>query len=799
MRCSDPFAKHSLRILKNRTMHTIPHRRTLSQLWAIFFIFLFFDAGAGEMSIGQWRHHLPNNTVIQLAETPERIIGATPYGLVVFNKTDNSMERINKVDGLNDFGISTIAWSEQHNALLIGYENGNFDIMTDQGFLNIPDILQASILGSKRINRIVFNGSNTLLACDFGIVVLDIAERLIRDTWNIGPHGSMVNVNDLLLTDTMLFAATNAGLLYAHADAPNLADFNHWHRAMVSGQAGERFGFVVSHNNQLVISRNDGETDSLYVFDGQSWQGFLPPGGFHGPRHRFMRTSNNRLLLASGNRLDIFGPGMELVQQVENYFSGTPTPNDALYDQQQSLWIADNRHGLVRERSPHDYDRIVLSGPDYPNAFGLAIADGRLWVAPGSVTYGGSNSWNQNGYFFYKDGKWTRYSRADFPLLVDVADVIRITIDPGNPERAYASAWYGGLAVISTEGVLEVYNENNSTLQLRAGIGDRLRVGGSAMDRHGNLWVTNSEADRPLSVKKSNGDWMAFTSGGTFGPQAIVGDIIIDNHDQKWVNLPTNGIFLFKENSLEHTGDFHARRLTTQTGNGGLPSSRVHSMALDHNGYVWVGTDQGVGVFYAPSRALTGEPFDAHRIIVEQDDGFAGYLLETETVTSITVDGSNKKWFGTERSGAFLLSADGRETILHFTKDNSPLPSNYIFDIAINGETGEVFFATDLGLASYRAFATEARAKHSNVYAYPNPVRHGYEGYIAVRGLVRNARVKITDINGNLIWETIAEGGQAVWNGQDLHGRRPSTGVYLVFSTDDDGEETMVTKIMFFN
>ncbi len=785
--------------MKTRIMHRISRHHIPKQLWAICFVLLSFGARAGDMAIGQWRHHLPNNTVIRLAETPQRIIGATPYGLVVFNKVDNSMERINKVDGLSDFGISTIAWSEQHNVLLIGYENGNIDIMTDQGFMNIPDIMQASILGSKRINRIVFNGHNALLACDFGIVVLDIAERLIRDTWNIGPHGSMVNVNDLLVTDTMLFAATNAGLLYAHADAPNLADFSHWHRDAVSGQAGEQFAYVAAHNNALVVSRSDGATDSLYVFDGTSWQEFAPPGGFHGPRHRFVKTSNGRLLVGSGNRLDIFGQGMALVQQVENYFSGTPTPNDGLYDTQQGLWIADNRHGLVRERGPQEYDRIVLSGPDYSNAFGLAIADRRLWVAPGSVTYGGSNSWNQNGYFFYRNGQWSRYSRADFPELTDVADIIRITIDPGNPERAYASAWYGGLVVISTQGVVKVYNEHNSTLQLRAGVGDRLRVGGSAMDRFGNLWVTNSEADRPLSVKKPNGDWLAFTSGATFGPHTIVGDILIDNHDQKWINLPANGIFLFKENSLDHTGDFSARRLTTQPGNGSLPSARVHSMAVDHNGYIWVGTAQGVGVFYNPGRAFSGEPFDAQRIIVEQDDGFAGYLLETETVTSITVDGSNKKWFGTERSGAFLLSADGRETILHFTKDNSPLPSNYIFDIAINGETGEVFFATDRGLASYRAFATEATARHSNVYAYPNPVRRGYEGYIAVRGLVRNARVKVTDISGNLIWETIAEGGQAIWNGQDLHGRRPSTGVYLVFSTNDDGEETMVTKIMFFN
>lgn len=771
----------------------------MNMLWACFFVCPQSGATAGDIAIGQWRHHLPNNKILYLVETPDRIVGATPYGLVVYNKGDSSMERINKVHGLSDFGITAIAWAEDQQALVLGYENGNLDVLTSDGYYNIPDIFQASILGSKRINRIVTYENNALLACDFGIVDLDISEMLIRDTWYIGPYGSMVNVNDLLLTDTMIYAATNAGLLHARTDAPNLADFNHWDKVEVTSQSNEVFNFIVSHGAKLVVNQTGAAADTLHVFDGQKWQAFIPPGGFDGPKHRFIRASNNLLLVGSGRRLEIFDSGMALVQQVESYHSGSPAPNDALYDEDNTLWIADDNRGLVREHGHQNYEKIILSGPDYPDAFGLAHANGRLWVAPGFISYIGSNSWNQHGYYFFENGRWTRYRRSQFPVLDNVADIIDITVDPGNPERAYASAWWGGMVVISTEGVLKRYDETNSSLQLRSGTEDWLRVGGTAVDRHGNVWVTNSEVERPLSVKRNNGQWKSFSSGGLVDPQTRVREIIIDNHDQKWVNLVRSGIFLFKEHSLENTNDFDARHLTTQSGNGGLPSNRVHSMAMDLSGYIWIGTDEGVGVFYSPHRAFTGEPFDAQRIIVEQEDGFAGYLLETETVTSITVDGSNKKWFGTERSGAFLLSSDGRETIFHFNKENSPLPSNTIFDIAINDQNGEVFFATDQGLASFRGFATEAAARHTDVYAYPNPVRPGYDGYIAVKGLVRNAKVKVTDISGNLIWETIAEGGQAIWNGQDLFGRRPSTGIYLVFSTNDDGEETMVTKIMFIN
>ncbi len=755
---------------------------------------------ASDIAIGHWRHHLPNNTITRLAETGKYIVGATPYGMVAFNKADNSMKRINKVDGLNDFGLSAIQWSEKEEVLMIGYENGNLDFMINDRFINVPDIMQASILGSKRINQIVPYESSALLACDFGVVELDIANRLIMDTWFIGPFGSMVNVHDILVTDTVLFAATNAGLLHASAEATNLADYRNWHRMTVSGQENETFMHIVKHHDRIFISRSDTDTDILYYFNGGEWVELSPPQGFDGDEIKSVRSSAGNLVVASGNRLDVFDGDLNVIKQLDSYYGGTPNPNDAIYDSGGRLWIADDRSGLVKQHGPQSYERIILEGMDYADAFGLAARDGRIWVAPGGKSYIGSNEWNNHGYYFFEDGKWTRYRRSQFPLLDNVRDIIYITVDPANSQKAYASAWFGGMVVVGTEGAIKLYDETNSTLRKRSGLDDYLRVGGTAMDNQGNLWVTNSETDTPLSVKKQNGDWLAFPNAGLFDTQTRVGKIIIDMQGQKWINLHGSGIFLFKEHNLDNANSFDARRLTTQSGQGGLPNNRVHSMAVDHSGYVWVGTEEGVGVFYSPGRAFSNEPFDAHRIIVEQEDGFAGYLLETETVTAITVDGSNKKWFGTARSGAFLLSADGRETVFHFNEDNSPLPSNNILDITINEKNGEVFFATDRGLASYRAFATEAGPRHSaDVYAYPNPVRRGYEGYIAVKGLVRNANVKITDISGNLVWETVAEGGQAIWNGQDLHGRRPSTGVYLVFSTNDDGEETMVTKIMFMN
>jgi ribosomal protein S11 len=211
---------------------------------------------------------------------------------------------------------------------------------------------------------------------------------------------------------------------------------------------------------------------------------------------------------------------------------------------------------------------------------------------------------------------------------------------------------------------------------------------------------------------------------------------------------------------------------------------------------MWIGTTEGLVVLYSPQNVFQpGKNFDAQPVLFEED-GVVQRLLGTEAVNAVVVDGANKKWFGTLNSGVFYTSADGTETIYNFTVDNSPLLSNTILDIAIDDETGEVYFATAEGIVSYRGSATRGYDDYTDVYAYPNPVRPGYDGPIYIRGLVTNARVKITDVAGNIVFETIAEGGQARWDGLNLDGEKVVSGVYVAYITDDLAEKTTVTKIL---
>ena len=254
-------------------------------------------------------------------------------------------------------------------------------------------------------------------------------------------------------------------------------------------------------------------------------------------------------------------------------------------------------------------------------------------------------------------------------------------------------------------------------------------VFGMAKDNDGNLWASNYDTDKALLVRRSNGAWEDFNVG-----LKNLGEMVVDDQNQVWALVPRNsstGILVVKE--LEN-GQLQRRLLNTTSNQGGLPNNNVKAIVKDKDGEIWVGTETGIAVFYNPNLVFDGGPnADAQQIIID-DGNDVGYLLGNEVVNDIKVDGGNRKWVATN-NGAWLVKEDGSAIIRHFTTANSPLPSNVINTIGIVPKTGEVFFGTIEGMASYRGDATEASDKHSNTLVFPNPVEPGYEGPITISGL----------------------------------------------------------------
>jgi hypothetical protein len=340
----------------------------------------------------------------------------------------------------------------------------------------------------------------------------------------------------------------------------------------------------------------------------------------------------------------------------------------------------------------------------------------------------------------------------------------------------YLSSFGLGVEKSSPDQTVTIYDPSNSTLINTNPPGDFITISAIENSRDG-IWVANYGTPSSLHLKKEDNTWEYFSFQAPAARYPL--DMIVDYLGQIWMILnPTQGGGIQVFDRVENTN----RYLTDADNNGELPSKSVRSIAVDRDGMVWVGTDLGVCYFYAADQ-------DAVRPIFENR-----FLLRDDRVTAIAVDGGNRKWMGTER-GVWLFDPTGEKLIYNFTTDNSPLLSNVIRDIEIQSETGEVFIATQRGLVSFRADATESTGRFSEIKIFPNPVVSTFTGMVGISGLATDATVKITDISGKLIWQTKANGGTASWNVKDYNGRRASTGVYIVYSATADGSEHAVGKI----
>ena len=462
--------------------------------------------------------------------------------------------------------------------------------------------------------------------------------------------------------------------------------------------------------------------------------------------------------------------------------------------------MGDKSKGLIKVwNNGWEAEFIKPNGPGSNSVFQLDAGGSNVWVASGGRQSNWAKLYMMDGVFSFIEENWHIHNAYTTPAFDTISDYVCAKVDPSNSNVAYIGTWQTGVVKFVNNELTDIYDDQNSSLQPWISNPALINISGIDFDSKNNLWVANSGAPDLLSVMKTNGEWKAFNFGGSLSGKDI-GELLVDNYDQKWIIKRSDGlIIVFTDNgTIDDIGDDAVKVLYSASGQGNIPGNKVYSFATDQDGEVWVGTDKGIAVFYSPENIfIQGANYDAQQILVPRNDGsgLADYLLETELVTAIAVDGANRKWVGTERAGIFHFSEDGIEQIHHFTSENSPLLSNNITSISITDD-GEVFIGTAVGIISYKGTATPPQPPGTKVYAYPNPVRENFTGLIAIKGLQSNSFIKITDSYGNLVYQTKSEGGQAVWDGNNFNGQRVATGIYMVFAITTDKSEKVVTKIL---
>jgi hypothetical protein len=392
---------------------------------------------------------------------------------------------------------------------------------------------------------------------------------------------------------------------------------------------------------------------------------------------------------------------------------------------------------------------------------------------------------NRIGEYYIFNSDWSSFNLFS-PGFPSINDLISAAYNPFENKLYFASFGYGVLVNDMNNNYSLIDHTNAPFVRSLPGPGPYTVISDVEIDKDGNLWVTNSSGvanTSSLHKRDLAGTW---TSKSFSAYSLYPEEILIDKNNYKWIRQNPNkdgGLIVY--NDKTNVSKF----LTDQAGQGGLPNKGVNAIAEDKNGQIWLGTKEGIAIFYTPENIFSASPSDASSPIF---DGFP--LLYNEDITCIEVDGGNRKWIGT-KNGLWLFNDDASEVLSYYTTENSPLLSNTIIDVKINEITGEVFISTDKGIIAYRGTATIGKTKHTNVKVFPNPVKPDFNGLVGISGLTNDAIVKITDIYGNLIYETKAEGGTAVWNAKNYNGEKAKTGVYLIFSSSEDGVETYVAKV----
>lgn len=751
----------------------------------LFSLFIFSSGNSlkAQNRVGEWTMHLSYHAINEVTGSVDQIFGAANAGIIVYHNTDKSVSTLNKKNGLNDVDISGLKFIPELEWLMIGYENGNVDIRMNNSIQNFPEIKDNIFQDDKTINNFLFFEDIILVATGFGIIEFIPSSKKFRNIY-FPEEGSSLSIYDLSINGNNIYAATEQGIFFADKNS-SLINPSNWNRITALPEYMGEFNNLEVFNGFLIASQvNNGTGDKVYIIDKNNDYSLLEDNN---GEVTDIHSGSGFLFIAYEDRVIQYSENFSQVNTITDYPFGNAYPLSVYSGVDNNLWIGDNKNSLVRKSSSSQYETISRSSPVSDDVFRMKAFDDEIFVTSGGWDDQHEKLDNPGIFYRFTEGEWENYQ------LEQYSDFIDIQKDNQGANILYVSSFGDGVLKFEDYELKEIYNSENSPLISTDG---GVRVSSLAKDKEGNILMINDGATHPLVLKTKDNEWMKLEYEQLRGK--AIKEIVWAENGYVWGyfdNLPQLFVVDFN-GTLDDIDDDRVRVHTPRDHNENLYADRITALVEDENNNIWFATDEGVAVVNNIYGFFEDDTFQPNRIRITEND-ITQYLLRDNIVEDILVDPGNRKWFATYRSGIKLFSADGKKMISHYTEENSPLLSNEVKTLAMKKSNGELFTGSSKGIQSIRTDASEGKKDFSDAYVFPNPVRPGYEGVITITGLVKGVNVKITDVNGNLVYETIAEGGQATWNGKTLNGRKVNTGVYLVFISNDDGSKTHIEKILF--
>ena len=768
--------------------------------WFLFLFIPLLTFSQTDFS-NKWEDFYSYNNVKDFVTTNDVIYALSDNAIFTYNLNTQETEKLSSVNGFSGETTSAIHFNISNRRLIIGYETGLIEVLNEDNSIHISaDIVTFNQSGEKRINHISEHNNKLYVSTPFAIVVYDIDKLEFGDTYFIGAASSSVKINQTLIANNQIYAATENGVYKANLSNPNLIDFNNW-ELLFNGD----FSNITRFNGEIYAS----SATEIYKISGTNitTEKTLPATVLS------LKSSSQYLTATTSTEAFVYNTSLSQIFKSATSVTYNYRLNSAIV-KNNLLYLNTKEYGILQTPlSSQVFTEIHPNGPLSNSVFSIASLNKNIWFVYGGYNAAFVPSGNLKGFSHYNGTEWlnTPFTTA-FPVL----DLVNVTIDPNHDNRVFISSFSqtssgnylsgGGLLEVVDDNITSFYTSQNSPLEDFFPTNPNAittRVGGTVFDSQGNLWVTDALGVNKLKKLLPGGSWQSFDlrSLQTNSAQEV-NTIQIDKTNSLWIGTRRNGVYVYNEN-----GD-RKRALTTEPTKGSLPHANVRTVAVDNNNRIWIGTQSGLVIYNNASGLFDASIYDAEPIII-LDDGIPKKLLGNQTVNTIVVDGADNKWFGTDNGGVLYTNPNGQNTLASFNKDNSPLPSNKILKISVDTSTGKVFFATDKGVVAYNSNVASFGDELDEVYAYPNPALRSHQ-IITIDGkngkhLPKGTNVKILDVAGYLVYETNVvegqqlQGGKVVWNKTNLAGKKVASGVYIVLLTNDEGSESSSTKIAIIN
>jgi len=750
---------------------------------------VFGVQGFSQSRVGSWRSHLPMSSFTFVDHLDDKVYGANQFGIVIYDRDDESVEALSKINYLTQTGITAFRCSDANSFCIVGYQDGNIDIIDRfNNVTNQPAISNASIVGDKVVNEIIFEDGAALILTGIGAVRLELSTLNVLEYSLITINGESTGMTEGVIFDDQLYFTNELGV------------FRTSRSELFLSPEPESIGFDRSMTNVAHFFEKD---ESLYLLYANPLDNndtlfrlvddqLIAQAALANTEMRHIDVNDEHVLVTRRDRYVLFDHDFNQLDEIDQYFSnsGVDARMAEFYQEGDSILIADLSYGGIIS-SFSDPDKAIIFNINSPSRGLISELKEQDDILYG-LTGGNSSTFNTPFLFQFENNEWGSKLLL-YPEFSNATNAVDIAIVD---DKKYVGFDRSGLLILNQDNdLLEAFRDE--TNQIGDDDNGYYGIRGVERDEEGGIWMLNSQNVSTLSYLDADGNWFGISLPDISKPIAF--DLLRLSNGYLVFSLKESGIVIYDpaDTPTDLTDDRY-RLITSNPEEGSLPNNTVNCFTEDRDGELWIGTDEGIGIIYNPSIVFEPGFEGVQRVIVNQD-GYNGYLFETDAVMAIAVDGANRKWVVPRGAGLFLITADGTEELLSFTEENSPLLSDNIADIEILPSSGELFVATESGLHSYQPDASEPQQELSEIKVVPNPVKPGYSGLITFTNLTSDAPVRITDAAGNLIFETVSQGGTAVWDGRNRNGEKVISGIYLVFAASRDGIGGTIAKVMILN